>query len=220
MAIKVLIRNARAAFVELGAPDYYQGRKQRENDKRRRSLTFICGPDTQAKLENGAWGPAKQVMDQAIQQAATEKWNNKAASYLPAILPDPKGCAWQDGNRKPDYDGYPGNWVLTAHRTEDKGRPLVLDADKSQLYGHPGVDGNWVTTDTPAEGKAGRIYSGCFINGSVDLWCQDNNSGKGVRAELLGVQYLRDGDAFGSGRQANPDDFEALADGSQADALA
>jgi hypothetical protein len=219
--MKVLIRNARAAFVELGAADYYQGRKQRENDKRRRSTTFICGPETQAKLDGGEWGPAKQVIDQAIQLTAKEKWNTKAASVLAGVLPDPKGCCFQDGNRKPDYDGYEGNWVLTAHRTEDKGRPLVVDLDKSHLYGHEGVDGKWVVTDTPVEGKAGRLYSGCYINGSVELWAQDNNSGKGIRGDLLGVQFLRQGDAFGGGsKPATLDDFAELAVGATADDLA
>jgi hypothetical protein len=221
MAIKVLIRDARAAFVELGAADYFQGRKQRENDKRRRSTTFLCGPTTQAKIDGvGNWGPAKIVIDQAIQLAAQEKWQAKATNYLAAILPDPKACAFQDGARKPDYDGFPGNWALTAHRTEDKGRPLVLDADKAHLYGHQLPDGTWQMTDTPVPGKEGRIYSGCYVNGSVDLWCQDNPSGKGIRAELLGVQFARTGDAFGSGRVADPGDFESLATGADADALA
>lgn len=222
MAVKVLLRNARASFVELGAPDYYQGRKQRDNDKRRRSMTFVCTSDTQARIDGETeWGPAKSVIDRAIQRTATEKWNAKAASYLPAILPDPKGCCFQDGNRKPDYDGYSGNWALAAHRTEDKGRPIVVDADKSHLFGHEGVDGKWVLTDTPVEGKAGRIYSGCYVNGSVDLWAQDNNSGKGIRAELLGVQFVKDGDAWGGGsRQGTPDDFDALAEGADAGSLA
>lgn len=224
MSVKVLIRDARAAFVELGAPDYYQGKKQRENDKRRRSITFLIGPNTQAAIsEEGKpakWGPAKAVIDAAIVQCATEKWEKKATAHLAAILPDPKGCCFQDGARKPDYDGFAGNWSLTAHRTEDKGRPNVLDLDKSQLYGHPSADGGeWVKTDIPAEGKAGRIYSGCYVNGSVDIWAQENTSGKGIRAELLGVQYLRRGDAFGGGKAVTADDFEAIAEGADADDL-
>lgn len=220
MAIKVLLRGARASFVELGAPDYYQGKKQRENDKRRRSCTFICTPETQAKIDGEAnWGPAKAVIDRAIQQMAAEEWKDKASLHLSNILPDPKGCCFQDGNRK-EYEGYQGNWVLTAHRTEDKGRPLVLDADKTHLYGHELPDGTWRMTDTPAAGKEGRIYSGCYVNGSVDLWAQNNTAGKGIRADLLGVQFARDGDAFSGGKQGSVSDFEELAAGASADSLA
>lgn len=220
MTTRVRIRNARAAFVELGTPDYFQGRKQRENDKKRWSNSFICGPQTQASLDGKTWGPAKAVIDEAIRIEAANKWGAKATAYLANILPDPKGCAFQDGNRKPDYEGYPGNWVLSAHRTEDKGRPLVLDGDKSQLYGHEDTEGKWVITNTPAEGKAGRIYSGCYVNGSVDLWAQDNTSGKAMRAELIGVQFAAKGDAFSGGAAPSPDEFEAIANGADADALA
>lgn len=211
MATKVLLRNARAAFVELGAPDYFQGRKKDEHDKRRWSTTFIIGPDTEAKPEGGEWGPAKAVIDKAIQAEANSKWGAKAAGYLLNILPDPKGCAFQDGNRKPDYDGFPGNWALSAHRTEDKGRPLAMDTDKSPLF---------QPTNEPFPGKAGRIYSGAYVNGSVELWAQDNKAGKGMRASLNGVQFLRDGDSFGGGKPADPGDFEELASGADAEALA
>ena len=211
MTTRVRIRNARAAFVELGAPDYFQGKKQRDNDKRRWSSSFICTPETQASVDGKTWGPAKAVIDQAIQTEAANKWGAKGAGYLMSILPDPKGCAFQDGNRKPDYEGYPGNWVLSAHRTEDKGRPLVLDTDKSPLY---------QPNNEPFPGKAGRIYSGAYVNGSVDLWAQDNPSGKGMRAELIGIQFAAKGDAFSGGTPPNPDEFEEIANGADAEALA
>jgi hypothetical protein len=212
MATKILLRNARAAFVELGAPDFFQGKKQRENDKRSWSVQLLCSPETQASADGGkTWAPAKAVIDAGIQAEAASKWGVKAPGYLLNILPDPKGCCWQDGNRKPDYAGYPGNWSLAAKRTEDKGRPLVYDTDKSPLY---------QPNNEPFPGKAGRIYGGCYVNASVELWAQENASGKGMRCSLNGVQFLRDGDSFGGGAPANPDDFEDIAQGADADALA
>jgi len=42
------------------------------------------------------------------------------------------------------------------------------------------------------------------------LWAQDNQFGKRVNAELLGVQFVRDGEPFGGGKPATPEDFEDL----------
>ena len=34
------------------------------------------------------------------------------------------------------------------------------------------------------------IYSGCYVNGKVDIWGQDNKYGKRVNAKLIAVQYV------------------------------
>jgi hypothetical protein len=36
----------------------------------------------------------------------------------------------------------------------------------------------------------------------IRVWPQDNSFGRGVRCELMGVQFAKDGDAFG---EASPD---------------
>jgi len=92
-----------------------------------------------------------------------------------------------------DYEGYDNVWSLKA---SNKKRPLVIDRDKSPL----------------TEGD-NRIYSGCYVNASVDLWYQKNAYGKRVNANLLGVQFYKDGDAFGEGGStASVEDFDAFDD--------
>ena len=44
----------------------------------------------------------------------------------------------------------------------------------------------------------------------VEIWAQNNKYGKGIRAELRGVQFYRDGDAFTAGGVAKADEFEDL----------
>ncbi len=78
----------------------------------------------------------------------------------------------------------------------NKARPLVLDRDKTPL--------------TAADGKP---YSGSYMNVSLEIWAQDNNFGKRINATLKGVQFVGDGDSFGGGAPASPDDFEDLAVG-------
>lgn len=51
------------------------------------------------------------------------------------------------------------------------------------------------------------------MNASIELWAQDNKQfGKRINAQLRGVQFLRDGDAFAAGSPASEDEFEDLGD--------
>lgn len=195
MAIKLKLSAVRCSFLTLGEPEQYQGK-----GPFRWSGSFLVP----------AADPQKAMVDKALSDAATEKWGPKAKSILNAVLPDPKGCCWIDGARK-DYDGYEGHFALSAHRYQEKGRPLVFDNDKSPIY---------QLDNTVYPGKEGRIYSGCFVNATVEIWAQDNKNGKGLRCTLLGIQRVKDGDAFGGGSRPDADDFDDVSEGASADDLA
>ena len=49
---------------------------------------------------------------------------------------------------------------------------------------------------TPIAESDNVVYAGCFVNGIISLWAQDNQFGKRINAQLDGVQFVRDGDAF------------------------
>jgi hypothetical protein len=181
--MKLKLKNVRLSFPALFEPEQYDAKS-----KPRYAANFLIPANS----------PMKAEIDAAIDATAAEKWGAKAKAHLKTILPDPKGCCWQDGDRK-EYDGYAGNFSLAAYRYTERGRPLVLDADKSPL--------------TEADG---RPYAGCYVNATVDLYAQDNKQGKGIRAELLGVQFYRDGDAFAAGSKPSEDDFEDVAEGADA----
>jgi hypothetical protein len=92
--------------------------------------------------------------------------------------------------------------AVNAGQGESKGRPLVIDRNRDPL--------------TAADGKP---YSGCYVNVSIDVWAQDNKYGKRINAQLKGIQFVRDGDAFGGGAPASPDEFEDLGVPEEEDAL-
>lgn len=99
--------------------------------------------------------------------------------------------ALKDGDDKTKYDGFAGCMYLSPSTDT---RPTVVDRDRSPL-----------TEDD------GKVYSGCYVNAKVEIWVQDNNWGQRVNCKLLGVQFVKDGDSFGSGSPpANPDDFPDL----------
>lgn len=127
-----------------------------------------------------------QRLQAAIKQASVDKWNSKHGEVLTALQKKGHVCL-HDGDEKSEYDGFAGNMYVSAR---SKSRPLVLDRDKSPL----------VASD-------GRPYAGCVVNAIVDVYAQDNQWGKRINAALSGVQFVRDGEAFGGSRPASADDF-------------
>ena len=195
MGMKMMLPNVRCSFLVIGEPEQYQGQ-----GPFRWSATALVPYNSElaAKVVEG------------LKQTARDKWEKKWETAYENIIVDPKACCWIDGKRK-EYDGYAGHFALTAHRYQDKGRPLVMDTDKSPIY---------KPDNSIYEGKGGRVYSGCFVNMQVEFWAQDNKAGKGLRATLLGIQRVKDGDAFGGGAAPTADDFGEITEGADADDLA
>jgi hypothetical protein len=189
----------RCSFIVLAEPEFYQGKKQREGDQRRWSATAL--------FPYGS--PWKKVVDQGMEECAKEKWAAKYKPILENALSDSKLSCLMDGKRKA-YDGYQDHWALTAHRKENDGRPLVLDSDRSPIY---------QPSNEMYAGKAGRIYSGCFVVMQINFWAQDNANGKAIRAELVGIQRAKGGDAFSGGITPDDASFDEITEGSNADDL-
>jgi hypothetical protein len=124
----------------------------------------------------------------AIKAEGAEVFGKGSDAFLKTIESNSNKYCYLDGNSK-DYDGYANMMYLATHA---KARPLVIDRDKSPL--------------TAADGKP---YSGCYVNASVEIWGQGKEN-KGMRCAVKGVQFVKDGDAFGGGAPASPDDFDDL----------
>lgn len=122
-----------------------------------------------------------------MKSAAVEKWGAKADSIYKALLAADK-LALHNGDSKSDYDGFEGNWFISCR---SKVRPSVFDGQKNPI--------------TEADGV---IYGGCYVNGSVEFWAQENQYGKRINAQICGVQFKRRGDAFAGGaKAADADEF-------------
>lgn len=127
---------------------------------------------------------------------AKEKWGAKWEAQYKAIEKADK-LALHDGDTKA-YDGYAGNLFMSPSANEDS-PPNIFDSNKR-----------------PLTKKDGRPYGGCYVNASIELWAQDNGFGKRINAQLRGIQFLRDGDAFSAGRPADSDEFEDVSEGADA----
>ncbi len=98
-----------------------------------------------------------------------------------------------EGNTK-EYEGYnDSNMFLSS---SSKLRPRIVARDGR----------------TPLAEEDGKPYAGCYVNAVVRLWAQDNNFGKRINAELMGIQFVADGEPFGAAPLAD-DAFPDLDEG-------
>lgn len=126
----------------------------------------------------------------AGQIAKLEKAIEAAIKEAKVKVPSDKRCL-KDGDDF-DYDGYEGHVAFKASTNK---RPTIIDRDK-----------------TPLVEDDGKPYAGCYVNAIVDIWIQNNNYGKRANGNLFGIQFAKDGDAFGSGDVDVTDDFDDIDD--------
>lgn len=141
----------------------------------------------------------KELLEAAIETVGKEKWGTKWPA-LKKQMAAGDNLLIHDGDAKASLSGYEGNLYFNAY---NKVRPTVVGRDRAPLTAADGI-----------------IYSGCYVNVIIDLWAQDNQYGKKINAQLQGVQFSRDGDAFsGGGKAADAGDFEVIEDGADAGEL-
>jgi hypothetical protein len=134
--------------------------------------------------------PVIAELNKAFPVVAKAKWNDKAAVILAGLEKQDK-LALHDGSTKAQYAGFEGNMFISANSDI---RPTVLNLDR-----------------TPLTEDDGKPYAGCYVAGSIELWCQDSKDfGKRINAQLRGLQFQRDGDAFAAGTAAKEEEFEDL----------
>lgn len=178
--------------VRLAFPQLFEAKAVNGEGEPRFSAAFPIQPGS----ENA------KALAAALEAVAKEKWGAKAAG----ILTELKGkgrVAYKESALSKDgdvYDGFENMYTLNAG---NKARPSVIDRDTS-----------------PLTAQDGRPYAGCYVDCSVDLWAQDNSWGKRINATLRWVQFRTDGDAFGAGAPVNQDEFESIAEGADAEAMA
>lgn len=123
------------------------------------------------------------AIETACKQALVEKYGEGKV---------PKGFKMPlvDGDDK-EYKGYADHVCIKANT---KKRPTLVNRDK-----------------TPIVEEDNILYGGCYVNASIDIWVMDNSYGKKVLASLNAIQFVKDGEAFGT-KSDGADDFDDLDD--------
>lgn len=191
--MKLMINNARLAF-----PSLFKATAFNAGDEPSYSATLLLTEG--ATVTDPATGKQTTIED-ACDAVGAEKWGTKWAATKKELVAKDK-MAYHDGNAKANYAGFEGNTYI-ATRAKVSARPTVIDQRRSPL--------------TEEDGKP---YAGCYVNASIELWAQDNNYGRRINAQIRGVQFARDGDAFAGGAPADANEFGEVAEGAGAEDLA
>lgn len=135
----------------------------------------------------------KNAVSTILQEAHGEKAPAKFKAYSAA------GHVWvlRDGDAKPQYSGFPGMLYLGA---SSERRPKVRNADG-------------ITDLAPSDGKP---YAGAYVRAIIDVY-EYKAAGGGITAELLGIQFVEDGERLSGGGVAEEDDFEAIPEAANSD---
>ena len=165
------IKDARLGFPALLQPKAVQGGEPKF------SCNFILDPTAPE------WGE----MGQIISALATEKWGDNAGAVINMIKSDKRLRCYGQGHEKISqktgqvYDGFQGMVYISAANT-----------DKPKLYGTD-------ATELPPTANANQLFvGGNYVSGIISFWLQDNQFGRAIRANLDGVQYIREGEHFGT----------------------
>ncbi len=181
MSDVIYITNARLSFPHLVEPQKQIG------DGGKERISYNC------ELILPPTDPCFAAFMGKVQEMAVTKWKEHAAQTLAMINADRKLRCYGNGAEKVNkktlqpYDGYAGNVYITAGRDTP---PQIIQAD-----GKP-VD----PSNTMAYQQLTRaMYGGCYVNAAVKPWLQENKYGRGVRCDLVAVQFAKPGEAFGEG---------------------
>lgn len=189
MSKKIVLNNVRLSYEHIFKPTAFE-----EGGDPKYSATFIIPKDH----------PGLPAVKRAFFEAGQESFATdfvKAGTW-------PKGytCSLKDADVATDSMGeilaeknsaYKGCYILEANSSK---RPVVINRNKSAVAEEDGI-----------------IYSGCYVNASLAAAGYTfGKMKKGVKAYLNGVQFVKDGERFGSDALG---DFDAL-DGDEDDFMA
>jgi hypothetical protein len=146
---------------------------------------FILAPDN----------PGYEAFRARIWELINNKpeWKEIAPQIFAQIEGDRKLRNYGSGSEKLDkktmkvLNGYEGNnWIMA----NNKFQPQVVDENGVVID----------STNTMAvQAALQKIYGGCYVNVAIRPWLQDNSFGRAARCDLVGIQFLKDGEPFGVG---------------------
>ncbi len=186
----IMLTNTRLSFPQLVEPKAFM-----EGGAKKYSADLIIDP------ASDDW---KKVMTQ-VMKVAQEKWNDQAQQILQFVQSDRKLRCYGMGQEKVNsktlqvYEGYMGMAYLT---TSNANMPQMIETSGKA------VD----PTNTMAyQALARKLYGGARVNAAVKIWPQQNQFGRGIRCELVALQFSKDDTPFGDAAPDASNLFGAVA---------
>lgn len=194
MSDVIFLSNVRLSFPNLAEP---QKRKDPTSGEER--ISYNC----ELILPRDHQGFAQFMQRYAA--LAAEKWKEHAQTIMNMVQQDRKARCFGVGEEKvkqstlQPYDGYPGNYFITVG---NRNQPQMIQPD-----GKPVDAGNLMAYQMVAR----KLYGGCKVNAAIKPWLQENKHGRGVRCDLIAIQFAGDDKPFGEGHVDASGMFGAVA---------
>lgn len=190
---RILVNRARLRFPKLDKPEQFQGEGEYAY-----TAAFIIPKDHPQLAE------IRAEMD----VVAKAKWPKEWASIMKSANAK-DGNALHDGDVKASVEGYEGNFYISGRNSGKDGKmpslkPSLMLPNRTEIQ------------------DMGPMYDGCYVNVQLEFWAQDNGYGKKINAQIRGVQFAGNGDAFSAsgGSRAKADEFEDVTESAGADDFA
>ena len=180
MSEVILVSNVRLSFPHLAEPQ----RQVIETTGKER-ISYNC------ELIMAQDHPAFAKFMQVYANMALEKWKEHAQAVMQMIQSERKLRCFGRGEEKVNkktfqpYDGYAGNVYITVGRDTP---PQIIQADGTPIDPNNTMAYQQLTR---------RMYGGCRVNAAIKPWLQENKYGRGVRCDLVAIQFANDDKAFG-----------------------
>ena len=182
MSDLIFLSGVRLSFPHLAEPQK-KVNEQTGEGRISYNAAFLMTPD-----DPGFAAFMKRYSDMAL-----EKWKEHAQTIMQMLHNERKLRCYGYGQEvlnkttlKP-YDGYEGMVFVNAGRDQV---PQVIDAQ-----GNPIDPSNTMACQQVLR----SMYGGCRVNAAIKPWLQENKYGRGVRCDLVAVQFARDDKPFGEG---------------------
>jgi len=173
------LSNVRLSFPNISEPSKYL---LETTGKTTYCCDFILSPEH----------PALKEIKEVYAELALEKWEKDAPAVMKLIDKEKKFRFFGPGDEKVNtttfaiHPGYENNVYVSAKK--DDVRPQIADEEGKAI--------DPLNTMLYQE-YAKKFYGGCYVNAVIKIWLQNNNFGRAVRSELVGLQFLKDGEPFG-----------------------
>lgn len=181
----VKLTNWRASFLQIDAPKSFK-----PGQAPRYEGTFLGDPTNETHKSQ-----IKELMAAAMDVLTRAFPDEKSATLQERLEALDSMICFGKADKHPKkkkYDGYAGMFYIV---TANKDAPKVYDR----------------AVDLIVPGHKQWPYSGSTVNTNVTLWVQDNEFGRGVRANLRTIQFAAATPPFGKGNINPADEFVPLA---------
>jgi len=184
---KFQIKGGRASFLKIDTPEYFNPAAPGPGEKKKYRLSVLLDPSNKEHAETIA----------AIKKHAGGIIVKMFDGKKPAKL---EVCFGNGNDLDKVYDGYKDMFFIKLSSTDRipvVGRRKQADGKFAPLQ--PG-DKEWP-------------YNGCYVNVSGTLWGQDSHGRKAINGNVLAIQFVKDGAAFGRPPADTNAEFESLPEG-------